>query len=188
MLLRLFQKSGHKPIILVGGGTTLIGDPSGKDETRKILTKNDIDLNKKKLKAIFKKFLSFDESKSNCAIIVDNYEWLCKLNLISFLRDIGSKFSINRMLGLESIKQRLRREQHLSFLEFNYSIFQAYDFMVLNQKYDCKIQFGGSDQWGNIVSGIDFDFVANCFCFLGLLDIRSCSSMLNRSLSNMTIW
>ena len=126
-----------------------------KDETRKILQKKDINLNKKKLTDIFKKFLSFDESKSNCAIIVDNYQWLSKLNLISFLRDIGSKFSINRMLGLESIKQRLKREQHLSFLEFNYSIFQAYDFMVLNQKYNCKIQFGGSDQWGNIVSGID---------------------------------
>tara|TARA_B100000963_G_scaffold134665_1_gene117105 strand:+ start:907 stop:2187 length:1281 start_codon:yes stop_codon:yes gene_type:complete len=155
MLLRLFQKCGHKPIILVGGGTTLIGDPSGKDETRRILQKNDIDLNKKKLSNIFKKFLSFDESKSNCALIVDNYQWLCSLNLISFLRDIGSKFSINRMLGLESIKQRLKREQHLSFLEFNYSIFQAYDFMILNEKYDCEIQFGGSDQWGNIVSGID---------------------------------
>ena len=155
MLLRLFQKCGHKPIILIGGGTTLIGDPSGKDETRRILQKNDIDLNKKKLTNIFKKFLSFDKSKSNCALMVDNYEWLCTLNLISFLRDIGSKFSINRMLRLESIKQRLKREQHLSFLEFNYSIFQAYDFMILNQKYNCEIQFGGSDQWGNIVSGID---------------------------------
>ena len=155
MLLRLFQKCGHKPIILIGGGTTLIGDPSGKDETRRILQKNDIDSNKKKLTDIFKKFLSFDKSKSNCALIVDNYEWLCTLNLISFLRDIGSKFSINRMLGLESIKQRLKREQHLSFLEFNYSIFQAYDFMILNQRYNCEIQFGGSDQWGNIVSGID---------------------------------
>jgi len=155
MLLRLFQKCGHKPIILIGGGTTLIGDPSGKDETRRILQKNDIDSNKKKLTGIFKKFLSFDKSKSNCALIVDNYEWLCTLNLISFLRDIGSKFSINRMLGLESIKQRLKREQHLSFLEFNYSIFQAYDFMILNQRYNCEIQFGGSDQWGNIVSGID---------------------------------
>ena len=155
MLLRLFQKCGHKPIILIGGGTTLIGDPSGKDETRRILHKNDIDSNKKKLTDIFKKFLSFDKSKSNCALMVDNYEWLCTLNLISFLRDIGSKFSINRMLGLESIKQRLNREQHLSFLEFNYSIFQAYDFMILNQKYNCEIQFGGSDQWGNIVSGID---------------------------------
>ncbi len=155
MLLRLFQKCGHKPIILVGGGTTLIGDPSGKDETRKIIQKEDIDLNKKKLTNIFKKFLSFDKSKSNSALLVDNYQWLRTLNLISFLRDIGSKFSINRMLGLESIKQRLKREQHLSFLEFNYSIFQAYDFMILNQKYNCKIQFGGSDQWGNIVSGID---------------------------------
>ena len=155
MLLRLFQKCGHKPIILVGGGTTLIGDPSGKDETRKILQKTDIESNKKKLKNIFKKFLSFDKSKENCAEIVDNYEWLSKLNLISFLRDIGSKFSINKMLSLESIKQRLGREQHLSFLEFNYSLFQAYDFLILNQKYNCKIQFGGSDQWGNIVSGID---------------------------------
>ena len=145
MLLRLFQKCGHKPIILVGGGTTLIGDPSGKDETRKIIQKEDIDLNKKKLTNIFKKFLSFDKSKSNSALLVDNYQWLRTLNLISFLRDIGSKFSINRMLGLESIKQRLKREQHLSFLEFNYSIFQAYDFMILNQKYNCKIQFGGSD-------------------------------------------
>ncbi len=155
MLLRLFQQCGHKPIILVGGGTTLIGDPSGKDETRKILQKSDIDLNKKKLKEIFKKFLSFDEKEDNYAVIVDNYEWLSELNLVSFLRDIGSKFSINRMLGLESIKQRLKREQHLSFLEFNYSIFQAYDFLVLHDKYKCMIQFGGSDQWGNIISGID---------------------------------
>ena len=110
---------------------------------------------KKKLKDIFKKFLCFDKSKENCAEIVDNYEWLSKLNLVSFLRDIGSKFSINRMLSLESIKQRLKREQHLSFLEFNYSIFQAYDFLVLYNKFKCMIQFGGSDQWGNIVSGID---------------------------------
>ena len=155
MLLRLFQKCGHKPIILVGGGTTLIGDPSGKDETRKILSNEDIKKNKEGLKKIFKKFLSFDSSKKNCAVLVDNLEWLDKLNLISFLRDIGSKFSVNKMLGLESIKQRLSREQNLSFLEFNYSIMQAYDFMVLNEKYNCKIQFGGSDQWGNIVSGID---------------------------------
>ncbi len=155
MLMRLFQKCGHKPIILVGGGTTLIGDPSGKDETRRILSKKDIGENKENLKQIFKKFLSFESSKDNCAELVDNYEWLNKLELISFLREIGSKFSINKMLGLESIKQRLNREQHLSFLEFNYSIFQAYDFMVLNEKHKCMIQFGGSDQWGNIVSGID---------------------------------
>ncbi len=155
MLLRLFQKCGHKPIILVGGGTTLIGDPSGKDETRKILSASDINNNKENLKKIFKKFLSFDTTKKNCALLVDNYDWLSKLELIPFLRDTGSKFSINKMLSLESIKQRLKREQHLSFLEFNYSIFQAYDFMILNERYNCMIQFGGSDQWGNIVSGIE---------------------------------
>ena len=155
MLLRLFQKSGHKPIILVGGGTTLIGDPSGKDETRKILSTSDINNNKKNLKKIFKKFLSFDKSQNNSAELVDNYDWLSRLKLIPFLRNTGSKFSINKMLSLESIKQRLGREQHLSFLEFNYSIFQAYDFMVLNELHKCMIQFGGSDQWGNIVSGID---------------------------------
>ena len=155
MLLRLFQQCGHKPIILVGGGTTLIGDPSGKDETRKILSASDINNNKENLKKIFKKFLSFDTTKKNCALLVDNYDWLSKLELIPFLRDTGSKFSINKMLALESIKQRLKREQHLSFLEFNYSIFQAYDFMILNERYNCMIQFGGSDQWGNIVSGID---------------------------------
>ena len=155
MLLRLFQQCGHKPIILVGGGTTLIGDPSGKDETRKILSASDINNNKENLKKIFKKFLSFDTTKKNCALLVDNYDWLSKLELIPFLRDTGSKFSINKMLALESIKQRLKREQHLSFLEFNYSIFQAYDFMILNERYNCMIQFGGSDQWGNIVSGIE---------------------------------
>ncbi len=155
IILRHFQKYGHKPIILLGGGTTLVGDPSGKDETRKILSKRDIEKNKKKLKDIFEKFLCFDESKENCAVLVDNYDWLGKLNLIEFLRDIGSKFSINKMLNLESIRQRLNREQHLSFLEFNYSIFQAYDFVVLYNKYNCMVQFGGSDQWGNIVSGID---------------------------------
>lgn len=155
MLLRNFQKHGHKPIILVGGGTTLIGDPSGKDETRKILNVESINKNKTKLQTIFKKFLSFDKNEKNCAELVDNYEWLGKLSLIEFLRKIGSKFSVNKMLALESTKQRLNRQQNLSFLEFNYSIFQAYDFMVLNQKYNCMIQFGGSDQWGNIVSGIE---------------------------------
>ena len=155
MLLRLFQRCGHKPIVLVGGGTTLIGDPSGKDETRRILQHQDIEKNKEGLKKIFKKFLSFNSSEENCAEIIDNLEWLNKLNVIQFLRDVGSKFSVNKMLALESIKQRLNREQHLSFLEFNYSIMQAYDFLVLNERYNCMIQFGGSDQWGNIVSGID---------------------------------
>ena len=155
MILKHFQNFGHRPIILLGGGTTLIGDPSGKDETRKILSADEINSNKKKLRKIFEKFLSFDSSKENGALLVDNYDWLSNLNLINFLRDIGSKFSVNKMLSLESIKQRLKREQNLSFLEFNYSILQAFDFFELFKKYNCKIQFGGSDQWGNIVSGID---------------------------------
>ena len=155
MLLRFFQKHGHKPIILLGGGTTLIGDPSGKDETRKFLSEDQILANKKSLQNDFEKFISFDKSDKNKAIIVDNYHWLSELKLINFLRDIGSKFSVNKMLSLESIKQRLSREQNLSFLEFNYSILQAFDFLELFENYNCLIQFGGSDQWGNIVSGID---------------------------------
>ena len=155
MLLRFFQKHGHKPIILLGGGTTLIGDPSGKDETRKFLSEDQILANKKSLQNDFEKFISFDKSNKNKAIIVDNYNWLSELKLINFLRDIGSKFSVNKMLALESIKQRLSREQNLSFLEFNYSILQAFDFLELFENYNCSIQFGGSDQWGNIVSGID---------------------------------
>ena len=155
MLLRFFQKHGHKPIILLGGGTTLIGDPSGKDETRKFLSEDQILANKKSLQNDFEKFISFDKSDKNKAIIVDNYHWLSELKLINFLRDIGSKFSVNKMLALESIKQRLSREQNLSFLEFNYSILQAFDFFELFENYNCLIQFGGSDQWGNIVSGID---------------------------------
>ena len=155
MILRNFQKFGHKPIILVGGGTTLIGDPSGKDETRKILTKEEIDNNKKKLRIIFEKFVSFDENQVNCAVIVDNYDWLMQLKFIPFLREVGSKFSVNKMINLESSKIRLEREQHLSFLEFNYSVLQAYDFVELFKKFRCKVQFGGSDQWGNIISGIE---------------------------------
>ena len=155
MILRHFQRHGHKPIILLGGGTTMIGDPSGKDETRQILNKDTIYENKEKLKKIFEKFVSFDSKKVNCAKIVDNNDWLSNLQLIPFLREIGSKFSVNKMINLESSKLRLEREQNLSFLEFNYSIFQAYDFLELNKKYNCSIQFGGSDQWGNIVSGIE---------------------------------
>ena len=153
MLLRVFQKFGHKPILLLGGGTTLVGDPSGKDETRKILSEKDIKNNKNKLKEVFKKFVSFESS--NSAVLIDNYDWLINLKYIDFLREIGSKFSVNKMMSLESIKQRLNREQNLSFLEFNYSLLQAYDFLELKRKNNCKIQFGGSDQWGNIVSGID---------------------------------
>ena len=153
MLLRTFQKFGHKPILLLGGGTTLVGDPSGKDETRKILSEYNIANNKKKLKKVFQKFVSFESS--NGALLIDNYDWLINLKYINFLREIGSKFSVNKMMSLESIKQRLNREQNLSFLEFNYSLLQAYDFLELKRKKNCKIQFGGSDQWGNIVSGID---------------------------------
>ena len=153
MLLRIFQKFGHTPILLLGGGTTLVGDPSGKDETRKILSEDNIANNKKKLKEVFQKFDSFDSS--NRALLIDNYDWLINLKYINFLREIGSKFSVNKMMSLESIKQRLNREQNLSFLEFNYSLLQAYDFLELKRKKNCKIQFGGSDQWGNIVSGID---------------------------------
>tara|TARA_B100000989_G_scaffold294283_1_gene273128 strand:+ start:478 stop:1725 length:1248 start_codon:yes stop_codon:yes gene_type:complete len=154
MLLRIFQKYGHVPIVLLGGGTTLIGDPSGKDETREILTIQKIKENKDKLRKLFSKFLSF-EDKKNPAIILDNYEWIKGLNYVDFIRDIGSQFSVNRMLSLESVKQRLTREQHLSFLEFNYAIIQSYDFLELHKNYNCSIQFGGSDQWGNIVSGIE---------------------------------
>ena len=153
MLLRIFQKFGHTPILLLGGGTTLVGDPSGKDETRKILSEDNIANNKKKLKEVFQKFVSFESS--NRALLIDNYDWLINLKYINFLREIGSKFSVNKMMSLESIKQRLNREQNLSFLEFNYSLLQAYDFLELKRKKNCKIQFGGSDQWGNIVSGID---------------------------------
>ena len=154
MLLRAFQKYGHAPIVLLGGGTTLIGDPSGKDETREILTPEKINQNKNKLKTIFSKFLSFEDKKTP-AKILDNYEWIKNLNYVNFIRDIGSQFSVNRMLTFESVKQRLAREQHLSFLEFNYSIIQSYDFLELYKNHNCMIQFGGSDQWGNIVSGIE---------------------------------
>ncbi len=154
MLLRTFQKFGHQPIILLGGGTSLIGDPSGKEETRKILKQEHIKHNKEKLEDIFKKFLDFD-NKSNGAIILDNHGWLSKLNYINFLREVGSQFSVNKMLSFESVKQRLKREQNLSFLEFNYVLFQSFDFLKLYSDNNCKIQFGGSDQWGNIISGID---------------------------------
>ena len=155
MLLRAFQKFGHQPIVLLGGGTTLIGDPSGKDETREILTIEKIEQNKEKLKSLFMKFLSFSNTKKNKAILLDNLDWVKKLNYVDFLREIGSQFSINKMLTLESVKQRLNREQNLSFLEFNYSIIQSFDFLELCKNNQCNIQFGGSDQWGNIISGIE---------------------------------
>jgi tyrosyl-tRNA synthetase len=154
MMLRWFQKTGNKPIVLMGGGTTKVGDPSGKDSARPLLTSEKIVQNKQNIKTIFKKFLKFGENK-NEAIMVDNSVWLEDLNYISFLRNYGSYFSVNKLINLESVKLRLEREQNLSFLEFNYSLLQAFDFLQLSKNYDCKIQMGGSDQWGNIITGLD---------------------------------
>ena len=153
MIMRLFQKYGHHPIVLIGKGTTKIGDPSGKDETRKILSSKDIDTNASNLEKVFNKFLDFQSN--NKAILTDNSLWLDKLNYINFLRDYGKHFTINKMLSFDSVKIRLEREQSLSFVEFNYMIFQAYDFFELNERNECILQIGGSDQWGNIVNGIE---------------------------------
>ena len=154
MCLRLLQKYGHQPIVLLGGGTTLIGDPSGKEETRKILNKKEIDKNIKSIENIFNIFLKSKNSKTK-PIFVNNYSWLSKLNYINFLREIGRHFTINKMLTFDSVKLRLEREQSLSYMEFNYMMLQAYDFYELNKRYKCAIQIGGSDQWGNIVNGTD---------------------------------
>ena len=154
MCLRLLQKHGHRPIVLLGGGTTRIGDPSGKDKTRKILNEKEIEKNIKSIEKILKKFLITDNTKTK-PIFVNNYSWLKKLNYISFLRDIGRHFTINKMLTFESVKTRLDREQSLSYMEFNYMILQAYDFLELNKKENCSLQIGGSDQWGNIVNGTE---------------------------------
>ena len=153
MCLRLFQKYGHTPIVLLGGGTTMVGDPSGKEETRKILTESEIQKNIKKIKNVFSKFL--DHKGKNKVVYVDNKKWLSKLNYIHFLRDYGKHFSINKMLTFDSVKLRLEREQSLSFLEFNYMILQAYDYLELFKKKKCTLQIGGSDQWGNIVNGVE---------------------------------
>ena len=154
MILRLLQKYGHQPIVLLGGGTTLIGDPSGKDSTRKILNEKEIKNNIKSIKKVFEKLL-FSKNKRTKVIFVNNYDWLGKLKYIDFLRDIGKHFTINKMLTFDSVKQRLDREQSLSYMEFNYMILQAYDFYQLFKKHDCILQLGGSDQWGNIVNGVD---------------------------------
>ena len=154
MCLRLLQKHGHRPIVLLGGGTTRIGDPSGKEETRKILSEKEIENNIKNIKKVFNSFLKTTNPKLK-PIYVNNYDWLGKLNYINFLREIGKHFTINKMLSFESVKLRLDREQSLSYMEFNYMILQAYDFLELNKKKDCLLQIGGSDQWGNIVNGVD---------------------------------
>ncbi len=154
MMLHWLQATGAKPIALMGGGTTQVGDPSGRDETRKILTVEQIDANKAEIRQTFDRFLRFGDG-TNDAVMVDNAEWLTRLNYIAMLRDVGRHFSVNRMLSMDSVRLRLERDQELSFLEFNYMILQSYDFVELNRRYGCIMQMGGSDQWGNIVNGID---------------------------------
>ena len=154
MCLRLLQKQGHQPIVLLGGGTTRIGDPSGKEETRKILSEKEIEKNIKNIKSVFNTFLNTKTPKIK-PIFVNNFKWLSKLNYIKFLRDIGKHFTINKMLSFDSVKLRLDREQSLSYMEFNYMILQAYDFLELNKNENCLLQIGGSDQWGNIVNGVE---------------------------------
>ena len=154
MCLKLLQNHGHRPIVLLGGGTTRIGDPSGKEETRKILSENQIENNIKNIQNVFKIFLKTNNPKLK-PIFVNNYKWLGKLNYIKFLREIGKHFTINKMLSFDSVKMRLEREQSLSYMEFNYMILQAYDFLELNKSKNCLMQIGGSDQWGNIVNGVE---------------------------------
>ena len=154
MMLRWFQKTGHRPITLMGGGTTRVGDPSGKDQSRQLLGEDDIGSNKESLLRVFERFLDY-ESEPNPSLMLDNADWLTSLVYIDFLRDVGRHFSVNRMLAMDSVKLRLERDQELSFLEFNYMILQAYDFVELNRRAGCTLQMGGSDQWGNIVNGID---------------------------------
>jgi tyrosyl-tRNA synthetase len=163
MMLRWFQKTGHRPITLMGGGTTRVGDPSGKDQTRQLLAYEEIEKNKESLLGVFERFLDYGSAKGGGgrpdngvhAVMVDNAEWLTELNYIDFLRVVGRHFSVNRMLSMDSVKLRLERDQELSFLEFNYMILQAYDFVEIHRRTGCLLQMGGSDQWGNIVTGID---------------------------------
>lgn len=154
MILRTLQKAGHKPIILIGGGTTKVGDPSGKDESRQLLTPEAIQKNADSIAQVFKKFITFGNGPSD-AIMVNNADWLDGINYLEFLRDYGRYFTINRMLSFESVKQRLAREQPLTFLEFNYMLLQSYDFLELNRRHGAILQLGGSDQWGNIISGVE---------------------------------
>ena len=154
MMLRWLQDSGNKPIVLMGGGTTRVGDPSGKDESRQMLTIEAIESNKDGIKDVFSKLMAFGDNKTD-AVMVDNAEWLTALNYIDMLRDIGRHFSVNRMMAMDSVRMRLEREQELSFIEFNYMILQSYDYVELARRYGCNLQMGGSDQWGNIVNGID---------------------------------
>ncbi|MBM3599331.1 MAG: tyrosine--tRNA ligase [Alphaproteobacteria bacterium] len=166
MMLRWLQQTGHRPIPLMGGGTTKVGDPSGRDETRRLLSEADIEANMASIKRCFSNFLSFEGA--NAALMVNNAEWLDELKYIPLLRDIGRHFSVNRMLTMDSVKLRLDREQPLSFLEFNYMVLQAYDFVELARRYDCRLQMGGSDQWGNIVMGVELGRRTNDLSLFGL--------------------
>ncbi len=154
MMLRWLQKTGHKPIVLMGGGTTKIGDPSGKDESRKLLSEDQIQANMAGIRRFFDRYLVFGDGPTD-AIMIDNSDWLEWLNYVDFLREYGRHFSVNQMLAFDSVRLRLEREQHLSFLEFNYMVLQSYDFLEISRRHDCVLQMGGSDQWGNIVSGVD---------------------------------
>ncbi|MBX7526760.1 tyrosine--tRNA ligase [Qipengyuania vesicularis] len=154
MMLRRLQQAGHKPIVVMGGGTTKVGDPSGKDESRKMLTNDGIEANIAGIRQVFERLLTFGDGPTD-AVMVNNDEWLSQLGYIELLRDVGPHFTVNRMLTFDSVKLRLEREQPLTFLEFNYMILQAYDFRELAQRYDCRLQMGGSDQWGNIVNGME---------------------------------
>jgi tyrosyl-tRNA synthetase len=154
MMLHWLQKTGNKAVALMGGGTTMVGDPSGRDETRRLLTPEDIQSNKRGIFSVFSRFLNFGEAPKD-AVVLDNAEWLTTLNWIEMLRDVGRHFSVNRMLSMDSVRLRLERDQEMSFIEFNYMILQAYDFTVLARRIGCNLQMGGSDQWGNIVNGID---------------------------------
>ena len=161
MLLYWFQQTGHRPIVLMGGGTSMVGDPSGKDEARQLMTPEIIDANKREIMKCFAPFLKFGDGATD-AIMADNADWLMKLNYVEFLRDYGRHLSVNAMLARDSVKTRLDREQHLSFLEFNYMCLQAYDYVELNRRYGTRLQLGGSDQWGNIVSGVDLGRRSGC--------------------------
>ncbi|MDA8699977.1 tyrosine--tRNA ligase [Amylibacter sp.] len=189
MMLRWLQKTGHKPIPLMGGGTTKIGDPSGKDESRQLITTDTINTNISGIQKVFEKYLTFGVNQTD-AKIINNSEWLDKLNYIEFLRDIGKHFTINRMISMESVKLRLDREQPLTFLEFNYMLLQAYDFMELNNRYEVALQMGGSDQWGNIVNGIDLTRRLNKNSVFGLttpLLTKADGSKMGKS-ANGAIW
>jgi len=187
MMLHWMEKTGHKPIALMGGGTTMIGDPSFKDEARKLLGVEDIAANLEGIRRIFAKFLDFEGGK---AIMANNADWLMSLNYVEFLRDVGRHFSVNRMLSFDSVKLRLDREQSLSFLEFNYMILQAYDFVELYKRYGCTLQMGGSDQWGNIINGIDLGHRmenAQFYCLTSPLLTTSSGAKMGKT-ANGAVW